>query len=241
MKRIILFLLLFPVIGIYSQEIVTFPSEDGLTVTAYDYEVDPKLPYIVLFHQARSSKGEYKDIAIKLLKLGYNCLAVDLRSGESCNYVPNETASLAKQEGKPTSYLDAKQDIKAAIDWAYKKSNKDVIIFGSSYSASLSLIIGKDHPHVKAVVAFSPGEYFKPQIVVQDELKGFTKPVFVTSSLPESKYITELMKYVPKEVKTIFQPQGGEGEHGAKCLWKTSETSKEYWLALMLFFKQNNL
>lgn len=240
MKKLILCAVLLAPVWIFAQDIVTFKADDGLTVTAYDYEIDDSNPYIILFHQARSSKGEYKDIAIKLLKLGYNCLAVDLRSGESCNYIPNETANLAKDQGKSTGYLDAKQDMQAAIDWAYNKSNKDVILFGSSYSASLSLLIGKDHPHVKAVIAFSPGEYFKPKIIVKDELKGFTKPVFVASSLPEKSYVADLMKFIPDEVKSIFQPQGGEGEHGAKSLWKSSDSSQEYWLALLLFFKKND-
>ena len=238
MKTIIISVLCFIAVSTFSQEIVTFKAPDGLTITANDYEVDESYPYILLFHQARSSKGEYKDISIKLLKLGYNCLAVDLRSGDNSNYVQNETAAEAKEKGLPNEFLDAEQDIRAAIDWAYNKTNKPVILFGSSYSASLCLKIAKNNAKIKAVVAFSPGEYFKPDITMSEELKGYLKPTFVASSQPEKKYIDEMFLSVPDETKTVFQPQEGEGVHGAKALWKDSNSSKEYWLALLLFFKE---
>lgn len=220
-----------------SQENVTFDAPDGLTITASLYEIDESFPYILLFHQAHSSKGEFKDISIKLLKLGYNCLAVDLRSGDNSNYVQNETAALAKSKGLSAEYIDTEQDIKAAIEWAYKKSDKPVILFGSSYSASLCLKISKNDPRVKGVVAFSPGEYFKPAIQMSDELKGFLKPVFVAATQQESKYVTEMFASVPEETKTIYIPQDCAGEHGAKALWKTSNCNQGYWLALLLYFK----
>ncbi len=227
-------------INVFSQETVKFKAPDGLVITANQYEMDETLPYIVLFHQAHSSKGEYKEIAIKLLKLGYNCLAVDLRSGDNANYVQNETANLAKQKGFPAEYLDAKQDMIAAIDWAYEKSNKPVVVFGSSYSASLSLLIAKNNPKIKAVIAFCPGEYFLPKLKVAEELKGYLKPTFVASTKKEFKYVEEMFTDVPNESKTLFQPLDGEGKHGAKALWKDNPTNNEYWLALFLFFKTVN-
>ena len=71
---------------------VKFQSKDDITITADCYKVDESSPYILLFHQAGSSRGEYKEIAGKLTNLGYNCLAVDLRSGNEVNNVVNETA-----------------------------------------------------------------------------------------------------------------------------------------------------
>lgn len=234
---LILVFVLFFSFSLISQETVTFKAPDGLEITANLYEIDETLPYIVLFHQALSSKGEYKEIAIKLLKLGYNCLAVDLRSGGNFNYIQNETAIRAKKQGLSTEYLDAEQDIKAAVDWTYSKSNKKVIVLGSSYSASLCLKIAKNEPKIKTVIAFSPGEYFLPKIKIADELKGYLKPTFIASSKREFKYIEEMFTEVPTDYKTFFQPQEGDGVHGAKALWKDNKTNKEYWLALFLFFK----
>ncbi|MFH2094928.1 MAG: CocE/NonD family hydrolase [Bacteroidota bacterium] len=236
MKTITISICLLLALYVSGQEQVNFNAADGLEITANLYEVDNTFPYILLFHQAGSSKGEYKESAIKLLKLDYNCLAIDLRSGDNCNYVQNETASRAKSQGLSTDYLDAEQDMLAAIDWAYEKSGKPVVLFGSSYSASLSLKVAKNNPKIKAVVAFSPGEYFKPKFTMSDELKGYLKPTFVASKKREFSYVQEMFADVPDDYKTLFQPLEGEGEHGAKALWKESNSSQEYWLALLLFF-----
>jgi len=93
MRRIngcILFLLVLnlPTEG---QKKVTFSTSDGLTITADLYLKDKDLPFILLFHQGNYSRGEYKEIAPKLLNLNYNCLSVDLRSGGKVNFVENET------------------------------------------------------------------------------------------------------------------------------------------------------
>ena len=238
-SKIILIALFFSLSNSFAQEIVTFKAKDGLTITANLYEIDSVNPYVLLFHQAGSSKGEFKEIAIKLLKLKYNVLAVDLRSGDAMNFSPNVTAALAEKENFPNSHIDARQDIVAAIDYAYEKSNnQQVVIFGSSYSASLCLLEGKDNSKVKAVIAFSPGEYFQPQIVLQEELMGYKKKVFVACSASEYKYTKLLLSGVEEKYKTVFAPRENDGRHGAKSLWKDCKANKEYWLNLFLFFKQ---
>lgn len=238
MKQLTLFVLMLALAGSgFSQDKVTFKSSDSLTIYANLYEIDENAPYILLFHQAGYSKGEYKASAIKLLKLGYNCLAVDLRSGDGVNYVQNETAKEAKEKGLPTGYLDAEKDIVAAIDYVYQLSGKQVVLFGSSYSASLCLKNARSNDKVKAVVAFSPGEYFQPELVLKDFLVGFDKPVFVACSQREFTYMNDLLQGIPDNKKSVFKPQEGPGEHGSKALWKSNPSSNEYWLALLLFFK----
>lgn len=222
-----------------AQTKLTFPASDKLTVTADFYENEKEgktAAWVLLFHQAGYSRGEYKETAARIVKLGYNCLAVDLRSGEEVNFVKNETAAEAKKKKLPTNYLDAKQDILAAIDYAFEKSKKPVILFGSSYSASLALVVAKSNAKVKAVVAFSPGEYFENTLNVQTSLTGYDKPVFAAVSKKEFSYLETLLTGVTKN-KTIFQPQSGDGEHGSKALWKSNKSSSEYWMALISFLK----
>ncbi|RLD20113.1 MAG: hypothetical protein DRI71_10755, partial [Bacteroidetes bacterium] len=97
---------------------ITFPSTDGLELTADLYITNDKTaPFIVLFHQARWSRGEYLEIALKLNMLGYNCMAVDLRSGGEVNGVNNESFTAAKKAMKATQYIDAYQDIDAAMKY----------------------------------------------------------------------------------------------------------------------------
>lgn len=222
-----------------AQTKITFPASDQLTVTADFYgneKVGKTATWVLLFHQAGYSRGEYRETAARIVKLGYNCLAVDLRSGEEVNFIRNETASEAIKKKLPTSYLDAKKDILAAIEYAFEKIKTPVILFGSSYSASLALVVAKNNPKVKAVVAFSPGEYFENSLNVQSSLEGFDKPVFAAVSKKEYPYLETMLTNVTKD-KMLFQPQSGEGEHGSKALWKSNKSSSEYWMALVSFLK----
>lgn len=232
------FLALLSCIQSLAQQKVTFQADDGLTITADLYLKDYQLPFILLFHQGESSRGEYTEIAARLLNLEYNCLAVDLREGEKMNFITNETAARAKQNNISHSYFDARRDIEAAIKYVQKYNRKPVILFGSSYSASLSLIIAVKNDRVKAVVAFSPGEFFRPEIIVKDAITGLSKPIFISTSDIEYDYIEEMLSGVPDSNKYIYRPPKGKGVHGAKTLWKSNESSDECWLELMLFFKR---
>jgi pimeloyl-ACP methyl ester carboxylesterase len=221
----------------FSQKRVSFQAADGLEITADLYELDETNPYVLLFHQDGSSRGEFQEIAGRLTKFGYNCLAVDLRSGEEENYMQNETARRAKELAVSNDLIDCKKDIEAAISYACEKNGKNVVLFGSSFSASLSLVVGKDHPNVAAVIAFSPGEFFPSEFKVSELLVDYPKPVFAAGMKREEPYLVELLDLVPEDKKTIFVPETSEGGYGAKALWESNNSSFEYWLGLLVFFK----
>jgi len=225
-------------IGASAQKTITFNSKDSLTVTADLYQAGTNSPYMVLFHQANYSRGEYKESAPKLNKLGYNCLAVDLRSGNEVNYIKNNTALLAREKNMPVESLSAIADMKAAIDYAYQKSNKPVVVFGSSYSASLCLVLAKNNPKIKAVIAFSPGEYFDTKLNVRDSIAGLNIPVFVAVSEIEVSYMKELFSKVDHRNVTIFKPKNDAGVQGSKALWENNPSHNDYWLAIMQFIEE---
>ena len=218
---------------------ITFPASDGILISADLYFVSDSLPYMILCHQAGYSRAEYAETGSKFCHLGYNCLAIDARSGNEVNGVKNETAALATAKKKPTTYLDAEKDIIAAIDYCYNKSGKKVFLVGSSYSASLVLKIAATNKKVKAVMAFSPGEYFGTKLKLKDAIANLTVPVFVTSSKDESKDVTTLISDVKSKVKNQFVPTS-KGKHGSSCLWKDNPGYHEYWFAIMMFVKQMN-
>jgi dienelactone hydrolase len=223
-----------------AQEKVSFYAADSLKITADLYLKNYELPFILLFHQADASRGEYTEIANRLLNLNYNCLAVDLRIGENINYIRNETAERAKVKGIQLNFIDAKKDIEAAIKYVSKFNKNPVILFGSSFSASLCLLTAKENKHVKSVIAFSPGEFFRPEIDVKDNISGLKIPVFISCTDLEYQYVLQLTTGISDQYKTIYRPKSGGGVHGAKALWKSSESSDECWLELLLFFKRIN-
>ena len=216
------------------KETITFPSKDSLPITADIYKIKETPITILLCHQAGYSRGEYKDSAIELNKLGYSVMAIDQRSGNTVNNIDNQTAIAAKIKGLGLTYLDAKQDIEAAIDYIYEQNGgRKILLVGSSYSSSLALLIGENNSKIKAVAAFSPGEYFK-NIDINKTISTTKKPVFVTSSQSESAAVTILVNKINPFFITHFIPKV-KGIHGSRALWKTTEGNETYWTAFRSF------
>ena len=211
---------------------ITFPSKDSLMITADVYPNKGARKLVLLFHQARFSRGEYKDIAPKLVEKGYACMAVDLRSGREVNEVVNETFNRALSKGLSTNYLDAKIDMQAAIAYAKEHSVKELVLWGSSYSATLALIEGKDEAKVVKVVAFSPGIYFGNPETIKGQIVGYTKPVFVSCTENEVKVLDELITLLPGEYTTKYQKAG---DHGSKSLWVEKPGSDSLFLSVVQF------
>ena len=239
-STIFLLLLFIPFNRTPAQTRVTFFTADSLEVVADKYFVSDSLPWILMFHQAGSSRGEFIEIAPKLIKLGYNGLAVDLRHGKEINFVANETFMAARRGNHQASMADATKDINAAIEWATERSDFPVILLGSSYSASLAMIAAKKNPHAGAVIAFSPGEFFGHPGLVQNAVRNLDVPVFLASTKREYPYVTELSSGINSRNRYIFTPSEHQGVHGARALWETEECSQEYWLGLLLFFNDLN-
>ena len=227
---------------------ITFKSTDNLLITAdrYTPHTSNTTPLIVLFHQAGSSRGEYNEIAPRLNKLGFNCIAVDLRSGEYSRGKDNETAIRAGEAGLATSYADALPDVIAALQYANKQySDSKIIAWGSSYSASLALKVTGDFPQlVDAVIAFSPGEYFshlgKSKTWIQDSAQKIRDPAFITSSKNEASDWALIYAAINPAKRKSFLPETA-GKHGSKALWKKYADSRAYWDAVTNFLSNFNI
>lgn len=243
MKKTILILL-----GVYllngiavCQQTVTFISADGVTVTADHYVSSTQNPYIILLHQAGYSRGEFRETAPKLINFGFNCLAVDLRSGNEVNFVKNQTSIEALAKGLPTNYIDAIPDIKAAIDFVAGRTSKPIILLGSSYSASLALVEATENFKIKAVISFSPGEYFEKNDFVKTATKDLFIPVLALCSKSEYPKMESMLNHLPQKHLNLFKPSQGEGVHGSRSLWENNPNNQEYWMALTMFFSKLNL
>lgn len=228
-------------------EQVEFDSADGLKITADLYKAhdDKATPFIVLCHQANWSRGEYREIAPKLNKMGFNCVAIDQRSGKQtpANKVDNETTKRAAAAGKDVGFTDAEQDMVAAVKWAKKNhASGKVVLWGSSYSSALALKIAGDNPDmIDGVLAFAPGEYFgrfgKPQDYVTSSAKKIKVPSFITSAKNEKKSWSGIHEAIPGDKKVSFLPKT-KGNHGSRALWEEFGDHKDYWKEVKGFLKQ---
>ena len=221
------------------KEPITFLTEDNVTVTADMYltkNIDA--PFIILFHQATFSRGEYLEIAPILNDLGFNCMSVDQRSGLQVNGISNQTHKDAKQKGKNTKYKDAYPDLEAAVEYVKEKySPEKLIVWGSSYSSSLVFILAAKHKEIDAVLAFSPGEYFKfEDKTIAEWAKDVECPVFITSSRKEGKECSVIFKNLSNKNSIQYIP-AFSGNHGSKALWKKNKGHNSYQEKVNSFLK----
>jgi dienelactone hydrolase len=217
---------------------VALKAPDGVTVYGTYYPVAAPKALILLFHQAGSSSGEYADIAPRLQREGYAALAIDQRVGGGL-YGANRT--MAAFKGK-TDYLGALPDLEAALAWG-KAKGMPIALWGSSYSASLVFLLAnaadaKDS--VKAVMAFSPGEYFNDKKMVEAAAAKVTVPVFVTSAntMDEEAEAKAIVSATPATDRQQYVPR--TGVHGSSTLNATKNPggADENWTAVLAFLKR---
>jgi pimeloyl-ACP methyl ester carboxylesterase len=216
---------------------VTIGTKDGNKIFADHVPVEHGRATIILFHQAGSSSYEYADIAPRLNALGYSTLVVDQRSGGNL-YGPNRT--VIKYGKSAPDYVDALPDLEAALNWA-RLQGQPVILWGSSYSASLALRVAADNPTlVAAVLAFSPGEYFEDKRYVRAAAARIAVPVFITQAMDarELAQSEPIFDALSSKKKTLFKPSVG-GVHGSSTL-RTDRNPTGYsenWRAVLQFLK----
>jgi pimeloyl-ACP methyl ester carboxylesterase len=218
---------------------VDFATGGGIRSHADIYDSAPaSATWVVLFHQAGWSRGEYREIAPVLVKEGYRVMAVDQRSGGAVNGVTNETHRRAARKKLSTDYLAAYADLEAALLYARKELGaRRIVVWGSSYSASLVLRLAAEHSdEVDAVVSFSPGEYFERQgaSYIRSFAKRVTQPLFVTSSKTERAQAEPIFAASPSEKKILFTP-ASRGQHGSRALWAKWPDHDVYWAAINAF------
>ncbi|TXH85564.1 MAG: alpha/beta hydrolase [Rhizobium sp.] len=201
--------------GIGSARPVSFLAKDGVKVFGeLNLSKGRWRGTIVLFHMAGSNRAEYEPLAPILNADGFTTLAVDQRSGASLWGVANQTADTAKRR---YDFAGTIPDLDAAIAYADDQQAGPVAIWGSSYSAALVFVVAAKHPEVKALLAFSPGEYIEGYSI-ESEARKLSIPVFVTSAADFSEIAaaTVFADAVPSHRGIQYIPRNGV--HGSSTL-----------------------
>jgi dienelactone hydrolase len=230
-------LVMSPVSG-HTTDAISFAASDRVQVFADYYSAGSKAkPLILLFHQAGSNRGEYATIGPRLAALGLNALAIDQRSGGNAWGRTNETV---KHLGKSTDYDEALLDLEAALQWAKSSGQTEsIFVWGSSYSAALVFLLAAKHRReIRAILAFSPGEYLRGSSTVRKAAAQVSIPIFVTSAKDpkEIAVAKSVLDASPSAEKTQFVPQIA-GVHGSSTLREDQNPAgaEENWAAVKQF------
>lgn len=193
----------------------------------------------LMFHQAGSNADEYKDIAPKLVERGISCLAIDQRSGGTMWGRDNQTV---RDSGRSDwTYEDAYKDLQAAYAWAVEHKYGRIIVWGSSYSASLALRLASEN-QVAAVIAFSPGEYFTDKKAVSRWNATVKAPRFFSFTEAEAKnggYVLYQSLTDTGARHNDVVAHNKDGAHGSSALLRDkSQASSYYWGELWRFLEK---
>jgi dienelactone hydrolase len=220
---------------IFAQTALTLKASDGVAVYGQLYsskiEASKHKGLILAFHQAGSNKNEYSKIASRFNTLGYDLLAIDQRSGGAMFEGKNQTADQASGVYKR---IDALKDLRAALVHGKSLKSKRIILLGSSYSASLALILAAEAPaDVGAVLAMSPNDgALEEKGATLAACKKLTLPVWIATTKAEEGEAMPLFKALTSPAKKLFSV--GMGLHGASAL-ANPMVSGPYWKDIEAF------
>lgn len=203
-------------------ETVSFKSENGITISADIYpNEDKSAPIFLLFHQYRSSRGEYRDIAPILLDMGFNVIAFDTRAGGTDRWNNVENLTSINNEDIPIDYYpEVYPDLEAALQYVIDSGyTGKKIVWGSSFSSTLVIKLAGDYPDkIAAVLSFSPGEYVRSNNKIVSEWASKVEgiPVFVTCGAQEQDKAKPIYDAIPGDLKNFYLPKSGN--HGSSIL-----------------------
>ncbi len=219
--------------GIYQRQLAPMDNfflttRDNIRISTNIYEVENPIGWIVFSHMLSSTKESWHDLAIKLQKLGYESLAIDLRGhGDS---IRADKHRLSEDKNELTRKLDHRDfsnekhqksilDIETAVrHLKFRGATPDKISFiGASIGANLSLQYISENPEFRTAILLSPGLNYKgiksePMV---KKLKDNQRVLFISSrdDGPNVEHNQKLFNSTPAEVEKdlIIYENAGHG------------------------------
>lgn len=211
---------------------VELTAKDGFVLVGTFYlrerEEEQNVPGVLLLHQMRGKRQDYRDLSMELVARGYAVLAMDLRGhGES----------IRGKDGKQHHHRDFEVsefpamvgDAETALNYLSEQPGVDsdrIAIVGASIGANAALNAAAKDPAVKSLVLLSPGiEYH--QIRTEPAMEKYTGAVFLAAS-EEDKYSAQTVNRLKELAKGKCQLQTYSGAgHGTNMFRPTKGDLEE--------------
>jgi alpha-beta hydrolase superfamily lysophospholipase len=199
---------------------VTLTTEDEVSLAASYYPGNEKA--VILVHMVGKDRHTWDSLAKRLNTMGFTVISFDLRGHGS--------SDLNWMDFKDPDFKMMTNDVKAAADYIYEKSDVDIertYIVGASIGANLAAVYGATDPKVKALVMMSPGSIYHGVNPI-DAVTAFNKPIlFVYSTLDNyaSNSARTMMKIGKGERKEIVYRESNA--HGTDMFAEHPELEKD--------------
>ena len=194
-------------------EQIKLKTSDGVEIAGDYYGIgDAAAPAVVLTHMMPSNRESWRDFAFALNRVGFQCLAIDLRGhGES------EGGPDGYREFGDEGHMAGIKDVESAADFFVSNGvlPEKISLAGASIGANLSLQFQSEHPETKASVLLSPGlDYYGINTEAAAKKIREDQAVFLCAGGENDEYSTEtarklfdILKSKNKRIK-IFQNAG---------------------------------
>jgi len=227
-------------------EEITFMTPDSIQIFGKLYAASKSEDIILLFHQGGSNmRGEYRTIIPKLLEHDLNILAIDQRVGGQIYGSYNRTIANIPSNSFDNNYgyCDAYNNLEGALDYLILNGyTGDKILWGSSYSATLSIKLASERPNdLLGALAFSPAsgrvmEGCNPE----DYLEKVSIPLIILKPPNEMESDRSKAQFALAEQYGHDTYAAESGIHGSSMLVESrvgSDVSKN-WEVVLNFIKK---
>lgn len=225
---------------------ISFYTLDSIKIFGDLYELDKEENTILLFHQGGSNaRGEYGSIIPKLIEEGFNVLAIDQRVGGQ--YYGNYNRTLANiptnSYGDGYGYCDAYNNLESALDYIINSGfSGNIIIWGSSYSASLAIQLANNRQNdIDGVLAFSPATGGSMKDCLPDKyFESLKLPLILFRPPGEMESENSILQFelAKKYNHQTYVPKNGV--HGSSMLVKerVGKNVEETWEIVISFLNE---
>lgn len=215
---------LFSTTAALGVETVTFESEDGFALTGDLWRAEASdAPVALLLHQFNADRHSFQDLQPALTAAGFTVLSLDQRGqGASTLRRASGVAQTVRIRALPKERVgplvaSGPKDVAAALAFLAGQglSVDRVVLVGSSYGCTVSLLAAAEGHRVRGVALLSPGaDYFGVDAL--DAARSYSGPLFavaaeddpVRSSPPGTRAIGQAHEG-PEEIRIL--PKGGHG------------------------------
>ena len=224
---------------------VQFNGSDGVTIFGdlYESSEGKSASVILLFHQgAGDARGEYTDIAARLVDNGYNVLAIDQRTGGDLFGGVNRMVEASGRDDY--NFCDAYPDLEATLRYARTSGfSGPLAAWGSSYSAALVFQLAvKNKDEVTAILGFSPASGPPMEGCMPSQYVGdLTVPALALR--PQKDFEIESVQAQMKEFELygVRTYVADPGVHGSSMLNATrvGESTEATWQVVLDFLAES--
>lgn len=209
-------------------EAVSFETTDGFTLRADFWRAaDAKAPLAILLHQFNLDRRSFQPLVPALQERGFSVLALDQRGqGESKRQRTAGGERSVDLQALPRDAVGAfvtagPNDVAAALAFLARRAvaTDRVVLVGSSYGCTVSLLTAAAEKRVRGVALLSPGaDYFGVDVL--EAAKSYPGPLLAVAAEDDP------VKASPPAARAIGQAHAGpeqirilpEGGHGVSLL-----------------------